>query len=64
MKAKLNRYFCVIMMLLAMKAEKRPPGSLDLLEEASTDSYDLFWRLTHPNYTPTSAAERWVKSRL
>lgn len=64
MRKQINRFFCVIQMLLQMNSKQRPDGSYELLKETSEGAYDTFWRLSHPNYTPVSAAERWVISRL
>lgn len=64
MKSHFNRFFFVTSLLLAIDSRKRPDGSYELLQEIASSSYDVFWRLTHPNYTPASKAERWVIKQL
>ena len=63
-KATFNRAARAAMNLLRMAPASRPQGWSNLLDELQDSVLDTVERMTHRNYLPRTAAERWFLSQL
>lgn len=63
-KATFNRASRAAMNLLRMAPASRPEGWSDLLDELQDSVMDTVEQMTHCNYIPRSAAEKWFLSQL